>query len=86
MKAELPYIEAKGTHREVGRQIGEAARELVLRDHGGAPLSICSHWDDNDSDLDQSVTTVSMVWEPAERCVHVAVGQPCEHEYVTYSL
>jgi|GEM_PF-6249825 hypothetical protein len=29
MDAELPYIEAKGTYREVGRQIGEAERELV---------------------------------------------------------
>jgi len=27
-----------------------------------------------------------LVWEPAERRVHVAVGQPCEHDYVTYSL
>jgi isopenicillin-N N-acyltransferase like protein len=32
MDAELPYIEAKGTYREVGRQIGEAERELVLRE------------------------------------------------------
>ncbi len=28
----FPYIEAKGTYREVGRQIGEAERELVLRE------------------------------------------------------
>jgi hypothetical protein len=27
-----------------------------------------------------------MVWEPAERRVHVAAGQPCEHAFVTYSL
>lgn len=32
MDAELPYIEAKGTYREVGRQIGEAERALVLRE------------------------------------------------------
>jgi isopenicillin-N N-acyltransferase like protein len=60
--------------------------QAVLCDHANAPLAICSHWDDDDPDLDQSVTTASMVWEPAERCVRVAVGQPCEHEYVTYSL
>ena len=29
MDAMLPYIEAKGTYRQVGRQIGEAERELV---------------------------------------------------------
>jgi isopenicillin-N N-acyltransferase-like protein len=60
--------------------------QTVLRDHANAPFSICSHWDDDDSEPDQSVTTASMVWEPAERRVHVAVGQPCEHEYVTYTL
>ena len=107
MDAELPYIEAKGTYREVGRQIGEAERaraeellaagleagenpvrlgQTVLCDHANAPLSICSHWNDDDPDPDQSVTTASMVWEPAERRVHVAVGQPCEHAYVTYAL
>lgn len=60
--------------------------QAVLRDHANAPLSICSHWDDDDPAMDQSVTTASMIWEPAEGVVHVAVGQPCEHEYVTYSL
>lgn len=60
--------------------------QAVLRDHANAPLSICAHWDDDDPSLDQSVTTASMVWEPAEGAVHVAAGQPCEHEYVTYCL
>ena len=43
MVAELPYIEVKGAHREVGRQIGEAERELVLREldyYGGQFLSL----------------------------------------------
>jgi len=63
---------------EVGRR--------VLRDHANAPLSICAHWDNDDPDQDQSVTTASMVWEPAERRVHIARGQPCGAEYSTYSL
>jgi isopenicillin-N N-acyltransferase-like protein len=63
-----------------------ALAQSVLRDDTDAPLSICAHWDDDDPDPGQSVTTVSMVWEPAERRVHVAVGQPCEHEFVTYGL
>lgn len=58
----------------------------VLRDHADAPLSICAHWDDGDPDEDQSVTTASMVWEPAEGRVHIARGQPCSSEYVTYAL
>ncbi len=60
--------------------------QTLLRDHANAPLSICSHWDDDDPDQDQSVTTASMVWEPAERRVHVAVGQPCDHPFATYAL
>ncbi len=63
-----------------------ALAKSVLTDHANAPLSICAHWDDDDPDLDQSVTTASMVWDLSERAVHVALGQPCEHEYLTYSL
>ncbi len=60
--------------------------KAVLSDHADAPFSICSHWDDDDPDQGQSVTTVSMVWEPAEGLAHIACGQPCESEYVTNSL
>ena len=63
-----------------------ALAQSVLTDHANAPLSICGHWDDDDPDLDQSVTTASMVWDVSERAVHVALGQPCEHEYLTYGL
>src|SRR5450759_4545699 len=31
MSTPIPLIEARGTHREVGRQIGEAARDLVAK-------------------------------------------------------
>ncbi len=63
-----------------------ALAQAVLRDHANVPLSICAHWDDDDPDPDQSVTTVSMVWEPAERRAHIAVGPPCEHEFVACEL
>jgi isopenicillin-N N-acyltransferase like protein len=63
-----------------------ALAEAVLSDHANEPLSICGHWDDDDPDEDQSVTTASMVWEPAEGRVHIARGQPCSSEYVTYTL
>ena len=58
----------------------------VLRDHARAPLSICAHWNADDPSQDQTVTTASMVWEPADGRVHVAVGPPCAHEFVTYTL
>jgi isopenicillin-N N-acyltransferase-like protein len=63
-------------------QLGRA----VLSDHANAPFSICSHWDDSDPDEDQSVTTASMVWEPAEGRAHIACGQPCQSVYVTHEL
>jgi isopenicillin-N N-acyltransferase-like protein len=58
----------------------------VLCDHENAPLSICDHWEDDDPDPDQGVTTASMVWEPAEGRAHIAGGQPCESGYVTFEL
>ena len=70
---------------EAGADLLELGKS-VLSDHAGAPLSICSHWDENDPDEDQSVTTASMVWEPAEGRAHIACGQPCASEYVTYQL
>ena len=50
-----------------------------LSDHSGSPTSICRH----DSRM---VTVASMISEPARRCMHVAVGNPCQHKYVTYSM
>ncbi len=58
----------------------------VLCDHTNAPFSICDHWEDDDPDPDQSVTTASMVWEPAEGRAHIAGGQPCASGYRTYEL
>jgi len=68
-----------------GADLVELGR-TVLCDHANAPFSICAHWDDSDPDEDQSVTTASMVWEPAEGRAHIACGQPCEAGYVTYQL
>jgi isopenicillin-N N-acyltransferase-like protein len=58
----------------------------VLCDHENAPFSICDHWEDDDPDADQSVTTASMIWEPAEGRAHIAGGQPCTSGYATFEL
>ncbi len=50
-----------------------------LRDHSGNPTGICRHGGG-------MRTVVSMISEPAQRRMHVAFGNPCEHEYVTYSV
>ena len=63
-----------------------ALAQSVLRDHANAPLSICAHWDDDDPSQDQSVTTASQVWEPSAGRLHVAAGQPCEHDFEMHVL
>jgi len=50
-----------------------------LSDHDGHPTSICRH----SSDMQ---TVASMISEPARRCMHVALGNPCRQRYVTYSM
>jgi isopenicillin-N N-acyltransferase-like protein len=74
----LEGLEAETDLVELGKR--------VLRDHENSPSSICDHWEDDDPDPDQSVTTASMVWEPAEGRVHVAAGQPCSTEYRTFEF
>ncbi len=50
-----------------------------LSDHSGYPTSICRH--------DGGMRTVaSLISEPARRRMHVALGNPCQHRYVTYSM
>ncbi len=60
--------------------------KAVLSDHENAPLGICDHWEDDDPDPDQSVTTASMVWEPGEARAHVSAGQPCMTGYSIHEL
>lgn len=50
-----------------------------LKDHSGRPVSICRH--DGDSR-----TVASLIAEPARRRMHVAVGNPCQNSYKTYSM
>ena len=72
-----------------GLEAGDDLVELgkrVLCDHENAPFSICDHWEDDDPDPDQSVTTASMIWEPADGRAHIAGGQPCTSGYVTFEL
>jgi isopenicillin-N N-acyltransferase like protein len=74
----LGGLEAGDDPLEVGQR--------VLTDHANTPFGICDHWEDDDPDPDQSVTTASMVWEPAEGRAHIALGQPCESGYQTFEL
>ena len=57
--------------------------KAFLRDHSGHPSSICRHPSSSDA---VGMTVASLISEPAERRMHVAIGPPCQHEYVTYSM
>jgi len=63
--------------------------QRFLSDHDGLPVSICRHAHDgaNCPMLDHSAKTVAaMIAEPEQRRLHVALGNPCENPFVTYSL
>jgi len=63
--------------------------KTFLRDHAGKPTGICRHSHDgeNHSMLDNSGKTVaSLIAEPASGSLHLSCGNPCENEFVTYSL
>lgn len=53
--------------------------KLFLSDHDGYPTGICRH--------DESMVTISsIIAEPTQGRMHIALGNPCTSEYVTYSL
>ena len=61
----------------------------ILADHDGYPVSICRHSHDGPSGpmLGSSAkTVVALIAEPEQRRLHVALGNPCQNPFVTYSL
>lgn len=69
--------------------IGVADVKVFLSDHDGYPASICRH--PRTSDLGQGFetagqTTASIIAEPAQRRLHVALGSPCRSAFATYVM
>jgi hypothetical protein len=65
--------------------------KAILSDHDGRPTSICRHSHDGPkpghSMLDHRGQTVAaIVAEPARGRMHVSRGNPCENEFVEYSM
>lgn len=56
-----------------------------LSDHHNYPKGICTHVDPK-SELPPAATLASVVMEPQKGYMYVAVGNPCENEYVRYAL
>lgn len=60
-----------------------------LSDHSNGEASICRHLRSEDVEKDFETagrTVASMIAEPANKRMHVALGNPCASEYVTYSM
>lgn len=66
-----------------------ADMQRFLADHDGHPVSICrhSHTGPEGPMLGPSGKTVAaLIAEPEHRRMHVALGNPCENPFVTYSV
>ena len=60
-----------------------------LSDHSNGAASICRHprTEDLENGFEKAGRTVaSMISEPAKKRMHVALGNPCDSEYVTYTM
>jgi isopenicillin-N N-acyltransferase like protein len=74
-------------HQLIGADFGSLTVDRMkahLSDHSNHPVSICRH---AETAAPGSMRTVaSMIAEPAARRMHVALGNPCNSRYVTYSM
>ncbi|NQV22462.1 MAG: peptidase C45 [Rhodospirillales bacterium] len=58
----------------------------ALKDHFGAPNSICRHTDPADPPAKAGQTNASLVIDLSARTMEVAYGPPCSNPYVSYAL
>ena len=58
----------------------------LLQDHNNYPDSICRHADEELRPNLQMKTVASIITVPGEQKMHIALGNPCENEYIKYEL
>jgi isopenicillin-N N-acyltransferase-like protein len=58
--------------------------KTFLADHAGHPTSICRHQVPGPTPSIESI--YSVIGEPDRGLLHVSVGNPCDGDYVTYTL
>ncbi len=56
-----------------------------LSDHNNHPKGICTHVDPK-SELPPAATLASVIMVPKEEILYVALGNPCENEFMRYEL
>lgn len=70
-------------HQNYGKINLKTATDM-LSDHDAYPKSICSHVDPKSQF--PSATLASYIMVPGEGSMYIAAGNPCEYEYVRYTL
>jgi isopenicillin-N N-acyltransferase-like protein len=71
------------------RHIGSLSVDLMkdlLQDHHNYPNSICRHADEELPPNFQLKTVASIITQPKSQTMHIAIGNPCENEYMEYQL
>jgi isopenicillin-N N-acyltransferase like protein len=58
----------------------------LLQNHNNFPDSICRHPDEELVPSLQLKTVASIITQPKEQKMHIAIGSPCENEYIEYRL
>lgn len=86
--SEVRYERLKRLLEEEGRPYTVETLQRLLRDHHDFPGSICRHVGPEAKEQLRGAmkTCFSVINEPAQGRIHVALGNPCENRYVCYEL
>jgi isopenicillin-N N-acyltransferase-like protein len=80
------YIRIQHLKRLMEKHYGELTVELLgefMTDHNDYPRSICKH---TDQQVQLGETLAAVIMVPEEGVLYATCGQPCQNEYIEYSL
>ncbi|SDF26028.1 C45 family autoproteolytic acyltransferase/hydolase [Sporomusa acidovorans] len=83
------YLRVNRIKRLMELQYGEITPEVmmkILSDHNNYPDAICRHANQNLSPEHHSETLASFIMVPEERKMYIAYGNPCQSDYLQYTL
>lgn len=83
------YIRVNRIRRLMEKNYGHITPELmmeILADHNNYPHSICKHPDEKLPPQFRAETLTSFIMIPEDRTMYITYGNPCQYEYIKYSL
>jgi len=83
------YVRSRRLAKLMGKYWGKLSVDVMkelLQDHDNYPDSICRHVDQKAPPILQMKTIASLVSYPKEQKMYIALGNPCENEYMEYEL